>query len=78
MRSFNSQFLDPELKTLVDSVTPETFEQTKATLIRAMQEGGKFEGSQHIKAISEIKTTKKLQLTYYSYILAAENNKAIK
>jgi hypothetical protein len=75
---FNSQFLDPELKTLVDEVTPETFEQTKATLIQAMQEGGRFEDSKHIKVISEIKTAKKLQSTYYSYILAAENNKAIK
>jgi hypothetical protein len=78
MKSFESQFLSPELKQLVDTVVPETFESVKKNLIEAMQQGNRFDDPRHIKVISEVKTIKRLQQVYYSYILAAENNKAIK
>ena len=70
---FESQFLDPELRTLVDSVTRNNFQEVKDKLIDAMRDGKFFkDASKHITTISRITTPHKLQQIYYSYILAAE------
>lgn len=75
---FRSQFLDPNLKDLVDRVTLDTLEEIKKILVAAMREGGKFKGEKDIQAIQSAHTPRRLQQIYYYYILAAENKKTIK
>jgi hypothetical protein len=73
-----SLFLDPTLKQLVDKVNNNNFADTKQKILTAMQSSGRFEDMRHHAEFAKISSPQKLQWAFYNYILAAENNKAIK
>ena len=76
--SFESLFLDSGLKEKVDKVNISNLDEIKKELIEAMNESNMFKANgKHTTVISSVKTPKRLQQVFYSYILAAEGNKVI-
>ena len=78
---FTSQFLDPNLRTIIDSVSVNNFANVKNQLVVAMSSEDCFsgmKGKKHINDIINCHTPKRLQQLYYSFILAAEGLKTIK
>ena len=75
-KKFDSAFLDPELKEMVDAVNASNFTQVKSDLIQAMNDGNRFkDGGKHVKVFESITNHRKLQKAFYQYILASEGMK---
>lgn len=75
---FKSAFLSDELKHMVDHATNQNLSHVKEKLISAMKESKKFNSIEHFMKVQRTKTSIQLQQLFYSYLLAAEDNKVIK
>jgi hypothetical protein len=74
-KTFESAFLDPSLRMIVDKVNAETFNEVKQLLLQKMKESSRFKKEQHLIRLLNIQTAPKLLQFYYSYILASEGKK---
>ena len=76
MTTFRSQFLDPELKIKIDSVTNLNFRQVKEDLAKHIQDNFKTAPRDLIR-LSGKNTPKALQLFFYNYILVSSGHKVL-